>query len=146
MEGLYATVFGTANPDRSQYQHPRNGDAEVRGDRLLDLGFQPNNRRATTWTAAQEQQLLQGIADFTSGVVQTPTPHMEMCYWLSHHVMHREFTERECLRKLKALSRKLVRHDQAVQVLPDESSASDTTDSDDEVHLERPVQLVPDVA
>jgi hypothetical protein len=45
----------------------------------------------------QEGQLLQGIASLASGELQTPSPTMDLGYWLSHHVMDRQFTSQECL-------------------------------------------------
>jgi hypothetical protein len=96
-------------PDRRRpvYLNPYEDYGSVNGECLLALGLKPKSVVRSSWSAAQEHQLLSGISALTSGSQQTPTPAMDIGYWLSLHVMDCQFTVQECLCKVWQLKRKL---------------------------------------
>jgi hypothetical protein len=63
---------------------------------LERLGFKPKAKVSTTWTAAHKQRLKNGLIQLALGTAQMPTQTMDVMYYLSHHVMHKEFDERSC--------------------------------------------------
>jgi hypothetical protein len=63
---------------------------------LERLGFKPKAKVYTTWTAAHKQRLKNGLIRLALGTAQMPTQTMDVIYYLSHHVMNKEFDERSC--------------------------------------------------
>jgi hypothetical protein len=64
-----------------------------------EAGFRRKRQPESTWTAADDWQFQDRVAQF-GGELVMPTLTMETGYFLSHHVMDRKFSARACRRKL----------------------------------------------
>jgi hypothetical protein len=123
------------------------GKSVVRGEDLLAWGFKQKRSLQSSWSADDKQTLREGVVDYAAGRSLPPGRFTPIAYYLSHYVMERRFSIRDCKRMLRQLTREersgvnVVNGNMQVpavgglEALNDTSESSSESDSDDEVVL-----------
>lgn len=101
-------------------------------DWLRGHGFRGKHTLQASWSDNDKAKFRQGILDWESGKLPTPSENTDLLYFLSHHVMERRFSAKACRKMLRSQLRELRKRGELNQLIEPVESEEDPEYESDE--------------